>query len=726
MSDGLEILNAQGFLLSNCTICNCRPVKTKWPGDDKDKWIREGAIKRHKAKCQDRHGACSAADVAEEEAIDQGVIEQVGIELEDSNPSCSDERNLQISFPSFPNHLVGPPSPQGSQVLPPAPMVNAFDTRDDSWLQDASGVWHEMEEEVTKAPACSSPLMPPSVCEPPFRPIELWANKERLTSQPTAAAALGSGAAPVPAGLHQYAPTQVPHAPRPLPPTPTPPPAGPLPPPPHGLPPSLSSPLPEPPLPLPPPAPPPPLPPPLPARASLPGGFTPIHTLDVNLNPQWRPGLFEPASFMPPSSHARPTPSFSFRRYVNAPDPTIATNSQPPMSSQASPAMQAPPDEPKTSSPAFRTRCKEDGCTLPALHEGLHQYAPTQVARERSPRKSPEQEELIIVEPPVSKADVDIGDTNNGLQDDPMEEDAIEDFATDDNPQAASTRTDRIRARPGHPCTATPRPVPPPAVPAPPQRHVPIVTDSGGGGEGGGGEGNGDSAGGDSGGDGGGGEGGSEGNGDGGGGDGGGDGSGGEDLFKGQGFDDDDCLEGHPLRRSDQGLYTFSRRSKFPSASTIDYRVARRGGEWSTAACDMSSGTCGAGGGTIPSLQGKELGWQRELDELKARLAKDMPEYYVRDVEGDGACYFRAELLKLIEMSRHWIDLSKDEWETAVLKARSDTVDFMREHRYRAVDGTGYTLNSSMALAMLPDCPAADCPAAGSFNEDAHAERRVY
>lgn len=121
------------------------------------------------------------------------------------------------------------------------------------------------------------------------------------------------------------------------------------------------------------------------------------------------------------------------------------------------------------------------------------------------------------------------------------------------------------------------------------------------------------------------------------------------------------------------------------------------------------------------TLQGKELGWQRELDELKARLAKDMPEHYVRDVEGDGACYFRAELLKLIEMSRQSLTESKDEWETAVLKARSDTVDFMREHRYRAVDATGYTLNSSMALAMLPDCPAA-----GSFNEDAHAERRAY
>ena len=185
MSDGLEILNAQGFLFSNCTICNRRPVKTKWPGDDKDKWIREGAIKRHKAKWQDHHGACSAADVAEEEAIDQGGIEQVGIELEDSNPSCSDERNIPISFPSFPNHLVGPPSPQGSQVLPPAPMVNALDTRDDSWLQDASGVWHEMEEDVTKPPACSPPLVSSSVLKASLRPIEVWANAQRLTSQPT-------------------------------------------------------------------------------------------------------------------------------------------------------------------------------------------------------------------------------------------------------------------------------------------------------------------------------------------------------------------------------------------------------------------------------------------------------------------------------------------------------------------------------------------------------------
>ncbi len=121
-------------------------------------------------------------------------------------------------------------------------------------------------------------------------------------------------------------------------------------------------------------------------------------------------------------------------------------------------------------------------------------------------------------------------------------------------------------------------------------------------------------------------------------------------------------------------------------------------------------------------MQGNKLGWQRELDELIARLAKDMPEHYVRDVEGDGACYFRAELLKLIEMGRQSLAESKDERETAVLKARSDTVEFMKEHRYRDV-GTGHTLNSSMALAMLPDCrPSED----SSFNEDALAERRAY
>ena len=121
-------------------------------------------------------------------------------------------------------------------------------------------------------------------------------------------------------------------------------------------------------------------------------------------------------------------------------------------------------------------------------------------------------------------------------------------------------------------------------------------------------------------------------------------------------------------------------------------------------------------------MQGKELGWQRELDELIARLAKDMPEHYVRDVEGDGACYFRAELLKLIEMGWQSLADSKDEWETAVLKARSDTVEFMKEHRYRDV-GTGHTLNSSMALAMLPDCRPSEN---SSFNEDALAERRAY
>lgn len=121
-------------------------------------------------------------------------------------------------------------------------------------------------------------------------------------------------------------------------------------------------------------------------------------------------------------------------------------------------------------------------------------------------------------------------------------------------------------------------------------------------------------------------------------------------------------------------------------------------------------------------LQGEELGWQRELNELIVRLATDMPEHYVRDVKGDGACYFRAELLTLIEMGRQSLTESKDEWEQAVLKARSDTVEFMREHRYKDV-GTGFTLNSSMALAMLPDCRPSEN---SSFNENELAERQAY
>ena len=123
----------------------------------------------------------------------------------------------------------------------------------------------------------------------------------------------------------------------------------------------------------------------------------------------------------------------------------------------------------------FRTRCREAGCTRPALHDGLHEYALTQVPSTGSPKRSLEHEEPIIVKPPVGKADVEIGDTNNGLWDDVGEAEAIEDFAPDDNLQAVPSKEDRLRARPGHPSTATPRPMPPPAVPAPPRPHVPVV-----------------------------------------------------------------------------------------------------------------------------------------------------------------------------------------------------------------------------------------------------------
>ena len=120
-------------------------------------------------------------------------------------------------------------------------------------------------------------------------------------------------------------------------------------------------------------------------------------------------------------------------------------------------------------------------------------------------------------------------------------------------------------------------------------------------------------------------------------------------------------------------------------------------------------------------LQGKELGWQLELDDLITRLATDMPQHYVCDVDGDGACYFRAELLTLIEMGRQSKPNSKEEWERTVLKARSDTVKFMKEHRNRDI-GNGLTLNSSMALAMLPD----DARDEGDFQEDLLAERQAY
>ena len=337
MSDGPEILvNEDGFLFNSCTICNCRPVQTKWPGDDKAKWIKDDAFKRHKEKWQNHLSTCSAADAADGEGIEREGIEQEGVEQEDSNPSGSDDCVLpRKNLPPFPDHLRGPPLPLGSQVLPPVPIDDALDMGDDlasetshgrcavsptavkpgeraaspeiqcgqrapcrqaallpavtspgpaSWSQGKDSMWHEMEENKTKALACLPPLVSPSVHRAPplLNPIEIWANVQRQTSQPAAAAALGSCAAPVPAvpppastqgsdgpktqdsgwtqdkegvwhetnELLETNEVNMPQLPPPLPPTPTPPPPGP--PPPPRLPPSLPSPLPKlPPLPPP-------------------------------------------------------------------------------------------------------------------------------------------------------------------------------------------------------------------------------------------------------------------------------------------------------------------------------------------------------------------------------------------------------------------------------------------------------------------------------------------
>jgi len=156
------------------------------------------------------------------------------------------------------------------------------------------------------------------------------------------------------------------------------------------------------------------------ARESLLGGFRPTCSLGVNLNLRW-PGLSEQLPFLsaPASSHAQPVRRFSFLSNANASDPTTARNPlprNPSTSYQALPVRQAPFDKPIPSSPVFRTRCREAGCTRPALHDGLHEYALTQVPSTGSPKRSLEHEEPIIVEPPVGKADVEIGDTNNGLR----------------------------------------------------------------------------------------------------------------------------------------------------------------------------------------------------------------------------------------------------------------------------------------------------------------------
>ena len=131
MSDGPEILvNEDGFLFNSCTICNCRPVQTKWPGDDKAKWIKDDAFKRHKEKWQNHLSTCSAADAADGEGIEREGIEQEGVEQEDSNPSGSDDCVLpRKKLPPFPDHLRGPPLPLGSQVLPPVPIDDALSVR---------------------------------------------------------------------------------------------------------------------------------------------------------------------------------------------------------------------------------------------------------------------------------------------------------------------------------------------------------------------------------------------------------------------------------------------------------------------------------------------------------------------------------------------------------------------------------------------------------------------
>ena len=110
----------------------------------------------------------------------------------------------------------------------------------------------------------------------------------------------------------------------------------------------------------------------------------------------------------PPAQAPVPLHRFSFRN-----------TSGPAMSGHAAPhgirphgIRRAPPATLPPSSPTFTIRCREAGCTLPALHEGPHEYVPST----ESPRASPE---LPIIEVEQRKDKGTQSNASSARSDDP-------------------------------------------------------------------------------------------------------------------------------------------------------------------------------------------------------------------------------------------------------------------------------------------------------------------
>ena len=107
----------------------------------------------------------------------------------------------------------------------------------------------------------------------------------------------------------------------------------------------------------------------------------------------------------------------------------------------------------------------------------------------------------------------------------------------------------------------------------------------------------------------------------------------------------------------------------------------------------------------------RDLQYEQPLDALSQRLAIEQPNSYAKDVASDGACYYRAEYQKLVELGLR-PSLTRSALTAAVTKERNDTVAFLRRNKDRPYNGS--TLRMSMALSMLADVGTAPSKAAAA------------
>ena len=119
MSNGLKTqVNPEGYLFNDCTFCNKNPVSTKWPGDDKKKWITRAAIKRHTEKWQGQHGTCFAPTVGSNEYHE----------------------------PTEMQHTREPGDINRGSPSTPGIVESQCDVQHDGWTQDESGTWWEKQD----------------------------------------------------------------------------------------------------------------------------------------------------------------------------------------------------------------------------------------------------------------------------------------------------------------------------------------------------------------------------------------------------------------------------------------------------------------------------------------------------------------------------------------------------------------------------------------------------